>query len=550
MKKKLGLFFLCSSIFLASKVSVTIHKDSQDKREKIKLQELSKDAEFNEQEFTEKRKLASKKLVNRAIDYFKKNKLSVALHAFSHDKNFRDGELYLFVYNKSGVCLAHGEDPHLIWRDLYDYRSVFGSYIVRRILERAKLGGGFLSYEWKNVAKVSYVKEVDKEGEKYVVGTGFYSISKRNAAVELVRSAAEIFKGNVKRGLPVAIIFAEMSYPLGRFVYGDLYLFALGFDGEIMAQGDVPGLIGQNAFSRPENQAIINKLKGADDAVWLEYISKKARKVTYAEKVKDDKGREYFIACGYYPEVGRKEVADLLSRGYVYMQRHGVEAASNAFSDKRSDEFRYGDLWIFVYDYQGKCIAHGGNPDFVGSNGWHEKDDDGKYFVQAFIQKAKDGGGWVDYKEKNSFRFVYIEDIKVGVDYYAIGCGLYPSEKPEAMQLLVKSAESFLKDVSKEKAFGEFVKKEGKFVKGDLELFVFDDKGICYVYGDEFNIIWKNLFDLKDDDGRPFVKLFINTAKQGGGRVIYKVNGKTKSAFVVEVKKGAKTFVVGSSCYL
>ena len=58
-----------------------------------------------------------------------------------------------------------------------------------------------------------------------------------------------------------------ITYPLGRFVLGDLYIFALDFDGVIWAQGERPGLVGQNALDYQDatgkfaNREIIDKLK-------------------------------------------------------------------------------------------------------------------------------------------------------------------------------------------------------------------------------------------------------------------------------------------------
>ena len=53
----------------------------------------------------------------------------------------------------------------------------------------------------------------------------------------------------------------------------------------------------------------------------------------------------------------------------------------------------------------------------------------------------------------------------------------------------------------------------------------------------------------KDDDGRFFVKMFIDTARRGPGSVIYKENGAFKIAYVHQLKKDGQTFVVASSFY-
>ena len=102
--------------------------------------------------------------------------------------------------------------------------------------------------------------------------------------------------------------------------YGDLYLYALDFNGRIWAQGEDAELIGRNVLDRtdakgkPINKEIITKLKQKEEGqgIWIEYSSKNALKYTYAEKVKDAKGNYYFIACGYYPEINRDKTVDLV----------------------------------------------------------------------------------------------------------------------------------------------------------------------------------------------------------------------------------------------
>jgi len=512
---------------------------------------------FNEKVFSDGRRARILKFVEKAIKHLQTQEESKALSDFSHSKEFKDGELYIFVYNSKGVCLAHGQEQDLIWDDLLNSRDIFGTHFIQSILKKAKKGGGWVTYQWRNTAKVSYVKLVQKDGKSFTIGAGFYPIAKRDTIVNLVKEAVELFRTDIKKGLAASESFSELSYPLGKFVLGDLYLFAMDFDGMLVAQGDRPGLIGQNALDYVDesgkyiNKDIIKKLQVVPEGtgIWEEYLSKKARKITYAEKVTDSKGQQYFIACGYYPDSNRKKVVDLVKQGYTYMNKNGVSVASGVFSDKRNLDYRYGDLSLFVYDYNGKCIAHGENPEFVGRNRYNEKDADGRYSIRMLIEKAKKGGGWIDFKGKNSYFFSYIEPIKIGVDNFVIGSGLYPISKPEALQLLVKGGAGYLRDKPKDKAFREFVDRHGKFVKGDLDLFVFDFKGICYAYGSQYDLIRKNMFEAKDEDGRPFVKLFINTAKEGSGSVVFKENGRLKTAFVMRVDKGDEQFVIGSSFF-
>jgi len=513
---------------------------------------------FNEKAFSEKRKDEVVKFVDKAIAHIQDKKVSLdqALNEFSHSKEFVLGEIYLFVYDYNGVCLAHGEDQEKIWQNRLNYRDAFGTKIIQVMRDKAKKGGGWVNHQRRNATKVSYVKGVQKGDKKFFIGAGFYPLSKKDSVISLVKGAVELFKNEIKLGETPKSAFSELSYPLGRFVMGDLYLFALNEDGVLMAQGERPTLIGTNVINYKDetgklvNREIIEQLKNRE-SIWVEYISKGAPKRTYAEKVTDKKGKHYYIACGYYPETNRQKVLELVKRGYAYMEKNGLSAATREFT-ARNSKYRFGDLWLFIYDMKGNCFAHD-NPDFMdrkkGVNRWDVKNQDGKFFVQKFIKKAKGGGGWVDYKFKNGNRFVYIHQVNVGAEKYLLGCGLFPISKPESMQLLVKGSAGTLRDLTREKAFAEFVKKGGSFVKGDLDIFVFDFSGICYAYGSDHDLIWKNMFNEKDEDGRPFVKTIINTAKEGSGITVYKERGKEKSVYVMKVEKDGTSYAVGSGFF-
>ena len=99
----------------------------------------------------------------------------------------------------------------------------------------------------------------------------------------------------------------------------------------------------------------------------------------------------------------------MVRRGYQLMKSSGVSVAAKEFMDKDTNAYRLGDLYLFVYDLKGKCIAHGGNSSFVGQNQFDEKDQDGRYIVREMIDQAKIANGWVDFKLKNSFEAAYVE---------------------------------------------------------------------------------------------------------------------------------------------
>jgi signal transduction histidine kinase len=492
-------------------------------------------------------------LVDRGINYLMTHPPHDAFQAFARDKHFKVGELCLFVFDTNGVCLVHGEELNLVWENLFNMRGSYGSLIVQDIIKKAQAGGGWFTYRWRNATQNAYIKQVSVGNKTYVVGAGYYPHSKADAVVNLVKSAVSLFNSAVKDGRPISEVLSLLSWPLGPFVFGDLYVYALDFNGMQFAHGDLPGLIGSSAWDYKDasgkyiNQEIIKKLKErGSGGIWMDYISKNTQKLTYAEKVVDAQGKEYFIACGYYPKTTISEVQNLVRRGYEFMKKSGKSRAVAEFNDPFSKEFRFGDLYLFVYDKNGVLIANGSNPSLVGNNQFNNKDDSGSYYVQTLIKKAENGGGTVEAKTKGSFQSFYVEEVNLGIETFIIGSSVYPISKEETMLFMAKSGASYLTTNEPEEAFKEFVKKDGKFIRGDMSVFVIDEQGICYAWGDNYDLIWRNLINLKDDNGKSYIKMFINTAKRGADIVTYTLYGKTRKVRLEPVTKNGNFYVVGS----
>ncbi len=495
-------------------------------------------------------------LVKRGVAYFQEHTVEEIGLAFSHTNEFVFGELYLFVYGMQGRVFAHGQQAELIWKNLYDSRDAFGIYFIREMLEKAKKGGGWVNYEWRGSTKVSYVELVTKGDESYMVGCGYHPHIKSDVVVNLVKGAVTLFNQKTKAGSSVADAMSEFSYPLGKFIVGDLYIYAYDFEGNVYANGDRPGLIGINRINYTDDrgkkliQEMITKLKETSKGIWIDYTFNGVFKRAYAEKVTGIDGKPYFIACGYYPDVSRDDVVEMVRRGYQELKKTGESNAFKIISDRQDLTFHKGALYLVVYDMEGVCMAHGSNIEFVGQNQWNLVDQDGAHFVQDMIKKAQaDGSGWLNVRLRNALLSMYVEKVEIGLKQYVIGCYLYPVNKSETMILLAESGASYLRSHEPKEAFEEFVKGDGKFFRGDLNVFAFNPDGICYAYGDQERLIWRDLSKVQDDDGKFFIHDFIEAAKHGSGTVDYKLNKVPKIAYVELVKKGDKEFIVGSSFY-
>jgi signal transduction histidine kinase len=499
-------------------------------------------------------------LVKKGKDYFMKNSLDVACNAFIKMKEFVIGEVYLFIYDTDGFCLAQGTDTANLWSDFKHDKigtDEYGSVYVNDFIQKARAGGGWVSYRYRNESKVSYVELIDTGSSQYVIGGGFYPHSKVYAVMNLVKGATRYFKDSQEKNLAVDAIFPTLSYSIGRFVSGDLYIFALDETGTLRVQGERPSLVGSNVWSATDakgkfiNQEIIKSLNKKPEGIWIDYISKGAPKKVYAERVTDKEGKNYYIACGYYPDANQKKLQEMVQEGYRHMKK-GVEQAFKDFNDHNDVIFHYGDLYLEVFNMKGVCVANGSDQETIGRSFMEEKDEMGNFYMKKMLALAKqgEGKGWVNIKLKNAYEWVYLEKVNVGLEEYIITAGLYPISKTESMELLAQDAAAYLRSVKEVKfAFREFIKMNGRFSLGDLEIFVYEPNGICVVNGSDANYVWKNMINAKDEVGRPYVKEMINAARRVPARVKYRMNGADAFAYVERVDKGTRSFYVGSSLY-
>jgi signal transduction histidine kinase len=78
---------------------------------------------------------------------------------------------------------------------------------------------------------------------------------------------------------------------------------------------------------------------------------------------------------------------------------------------------------------------------------------------------------------------------------------------------MVKKGVSFIKANGKEKGYAEVSNKSGQFKDRDLYLTVYGLDGVVRAHGANEKMIGKNLIDLKDVDGKAFVKERLDMAK-------------------------------------
>ncbi|MES2935616.1 MAG: cache domain-containing protein [Pseudomonadota bacterium] len=85
--------------------------------------------------------------------------------------------------------------------------------------------------------------------------------------------------------------------------------------------------------------------------------------------------------------------------------------------------------------------------------------------------------------------------------------------KEEAIAM-VKKGVAFIKSNGKDKGYAEVTNKQGQFNVSDLYLTVYGLDGTVRAHGANEKMVGKNLIELKDVDGKAFVKERVEMAKQ------------------------------------
>ncbi len=87
----------------------------------------------------------------------------------------------------------------------------------------------------------------------------------------------------------------------------------------------------------------------------------------------------------------------------------------------------------------------------------------------------------------------------------------------------VEKAKSFYNHSGKRIALAEFTNPKGLFVEDELYIFVLSNKGTMLAHGINEKYVGEDFIDLKDDDGKPFIKEIVDKANaKGSGWVSYK----------------------------
>lgn len=240
-----------------------------------------------------------------------------------------------------------------------------------------------------------------------------------------------------------------------------------------------------------------------------------------------------------------------------------------SFGELRTPDSRWrrGEMYVFVLDPKGEMLVHP-DPTMEGKNKLDLKDINGKPIIQGLIAAATSfptkAEGWYHYqwpvpggllpRWKSSYvRFVQAPSGKS----YIVGSGIYNDRMEKAF--VVDAVNDAVAQIEKsgKSAFSRFHDPKGPFLAKDTYIFVYDMKGRNLVLPPFPNLEGRDLLDMKDTDGKPFIRVMIDLVQtSGSGWVDYMwpKPGESiptqKSAYVCKAKMGDQWVLVGSGVYL
>jgi hypothetical protein len=97
----------------------------------------------------------------------------------------------------------------------------------------------------------------------------------------------------------------------------------------------------------------------------------------------------------------KDEAIAMVKKAVAAIKSEGPDKAYPEISTK-GGPFTAGDLYVVVYQLDGKVLAHGSNQKFVGKDMIDAQDVDGTYYVKERVELAgKQASFWQDYKFVN-----------------------------------------------------------------------------------------------------------------------------------------------------
>jgi signal transduction histidine kinase len=120
-----------------------------------------------------------------------------------------------------------------------------------------------------------------------------------------------------------------------------------------------------------------------------------------------------------------------------------------------------------------------------------------------------------DERSNKMFKKLLAVAVSVAIPFASAMAQESRASRADAERMVRKALETLKKD-GKDKAYAEFTAPSRTFVDRDLYVVVYDLNGVPLAHGQNAKQVGKNLLDLRDPDGKLFVKERVELARSRG----------------------------------
>lgn len=251
------------------------------------------------------------------------------------------------------------------------------------------------------------------------------------AAAALLERAVNYLKKNGSKQA-----FAAFNDRHGSFVKGPYYVYVVGQDGTMHANGGAPEVLtGTNALELRDaaGKPLIRELldaAGKTPSGQIEYrwLNRADNHVEHKTAQFRTVGKHVVVVGYYTPRATVEQAKDMMDKALAEMKKSGPDAAFTMFNDPKG-RFVHDDLYVFAIGLEdGAYRAYGAAPQLSGKNASRLKDAAGKALVEEMITLAKSkDSGQVEYVWRNPATNAVetkrsliqrVDDVLLGVGYY------------------------------------------------------------------------------------------------------------------------------------
>jgi signal transduction histidine kinase len=389
--------------------------------------------------------------------------------------------------------------------------------------------------------------------------------------------------------------------PDGAFVIGSVQVFAIDYDGTLLADAGEPGIVGTNilemtdSFGVPLVQNLAETARFGRGFVSYTYPNP-AKDNAYEPRIAvvEDVDGTYYVGAGIFASEGeiypsvkmdtsgpQPEVDDLIAYvkdAVAYGRSNGKEKAISAFNDPEGG-FVQGELVVMAFDYNGTNLAA---PPYAPElvlyriNLINYQDPDGVDTIRGLRDLARNGGGFLYTvaKVNANGKDVYVPKIDyvepVDDEWWIFSAIIVPeyawistgdlaafqvrNHTREELYDRVCRAVDYAKANGKEKALEEINDPYGEFVTGDLFVWAESSEGVLLADPYLKSGIGENQWEYTDRYGVKVTQVGVQAMENGTGfsHALFPntaVNGTIDVHKLIYMKPVDDTWWIGSGIY-